>query len=345
MSKLRVFFIPVERQNSLQVGFRNTLEILRQGNIIEDYEIFSLTRVQEEIAKQAAILELISAIKRFKPNFLLLQKPEGTGLKFEDFTKMLVGAPFFVYHEGDPYSRFLHPLPRESRLAAKFSSVTYVVGSGMFKSNMVRAGANDVRWLPHAYEPSVFELNEKPGKQHQVIIIANKNQPRLRGLPGWRDRISFVELLSKELGEGLAIYGKGWELPQSKGSIPYESQIRVNSSAQITANWDHFPKEPGYFSDRLPISLASNAVHATTNHPLYSEFFGLNKPFLVGDTPRELLVKILRQLEKSETQNTNLIKSANNFADRHLRQDDQLIKILSSFDSNLSNVKPRRLSN
>lgn len=344
MKSLRVFFIPVERQNSIQVGFRRTLEILRRNNLIDDYEIFSLTRRQEEASKQVSILELISAITRFKPTFILIQKPEGTGLNFEHFKKMLVGEPFLAYHEGDPYSRFWHPLPSESRLAAKFSNVTFVVGDGMFRSNMVHAGAKDVRWLPSAYEPSIFDLNQETTKKHEVVVLANRNHPRFRGLPGWRERIAFVQLLSKELGDQLAIYGNGWDLPQSRGPVPYETQIKVNSSARITANWDHFPKEPGYFSDRLPIALASNAVHATTNHPLYDQFFGINKPFLVGDSPKELVVQILKQLEKSNSQNLNLINSANIFAEQFLRQDDQLMKILSSYDSKLLNIKPSRLA-
>ncbi|MBB2975530.1 hypothetical protein FHX49_001096 [Microbacterium endophyticum] len=264
-----------------------------------------------------------------------MQHLGGTGLKRTHFRDMREASDFdFIYHEADPYLAPLHPLPKEAAIAGSFADVVFTVGSGRFSNAFRRAGANDVRWEPSPFDPERYPVPKLSGRkpQHDVVIIANRNRPRLRGLPNWRDRIRFVGLMQEAFGERLAIYGNGWNGVGALGPVPFELQTQAIASGLISANWDHFAREPKYFSNRLPISLLAGGVHATTLHDGYGEIFGRGtEQFLItARTPEALVERIERRLQSGDRADWHEAAVAGrSFALEHFRQDDQLVRFLN----------------
>jgi hypothetical protein len=337
MEQLRILYIPNEAGAFRQIGFRRPFANLINAGLIAEVSVFSLQwRILDGGDPEQHRQDLIKHVREFKPNLILMQHLGSTGLRDKHFQAMRVSSNFeLIYHEADPYSRFLHPLPNAARAAGRSSDVVFTVGSGVFSDNFRRGGSSDVRWASSVFEPERFALeavNQSGERDHDIVVVANRLHPRLRGLPNWRDRIAFVEHLQQRFGDRLAIYGNGWTGVGAMGPVDFSRQNDAIRSAWISANWDHFAKEPSYFSNRLPISLASGSIHATTRHPGYERLFPqeTKKFLLFGTTRRELSDSIEDVLTgTSPAERINASQCAQRFAYRYYRQDDQLVSFLN----------------
>lgn len=279
---------------------------------------------------------LIRRVQEFQPNMVLMQHLGATGLTARHFRAMRAAADFeFIYHEADPYSRWLHPLPRAARAAGRVADVVYTVGTGTFMENFRRAGARDVRWSSHVFEPERYRfspVDTSTTRSYDVVVVANRNRPRFRGHPNWKDRIRFISLLQERFGDRLAVFGRGWTGVGAKGPVDFSHQNLAIQSGWMSANWDHYAAEPSYFSNRLPISLAAGSIHATTWHPEYESIFpSSTRDYLIHNPTVEGLVDAI-DLYLNTTSPEDRIASAvraQNYAYAHFRQDDQLVKMIN----------------
>lgn len=337
MGRLRILYVPNESGVFRQVGIRRPLANLVNAGLVDEVSIYSLQlRIQGGGNSEDHRRDLIKRVRYFKPNIILMQHLGATGLTSRHFDSMRAQADFeLIYHEGDPYSRWLHPLPRAAAAAGRASDVIFTVGSGVFVDNFRRAGAKDVRWAPHVFEPERYgreRVDESPSRPYDIVVVANRNMPRFRGHPNWKERISFVADLQAKFGDRLAIYGKGWDGIGALGPVEPTLQHTAIQKGWISANWDHYAGEPHYFSNRLPISLATGSVHATTFHPGYRSLFNdETRDFLLfGKSRQDLVNGIARYLESHDASERILAsKRAQAFAHRYYRQDHQMVSFLN----------------
>ncbi|MEO5314986.1 hypothetical protein PV772_12845 [Pseudarthrobacter sp. CC12] len=337
MTGVRILYVPNEAGDFRQLGFRRPLANLVRAGLISDADVFSLQwRIRNGGDAEEHRQDLIKRIQGFRPNVVLMQHLGTTGLTDKHFKAMRAAGEFdFIYHEADPYSRFLHPLPKPAQAAGRAADVTFTVGSGVFAENFRRAGSRDVRWASHVFEPDRYQFSPvsvEPVREHDVVVVANRNSPRFRGHPNWRDRIKFVSILQDRLGDRLAIYGRGWTGAGAQGPIDFSKQNEAIRSAWVSANWDHYAKEPHYFSNRLPISLASGSIHATTYHRGYDSLFpDSTRAFLMHNrSPRGLVEDIEQYLSQtSPADRIDAGSRAQRFAYKGFRQDDQLVRFLN----------------
>ncbi|WP_153004217.1 glycosyltransferase family protein [Microbacterium testaceum] len=332
---VRILYVPNEHGEHRQFGIRSTLGKLRAAGLVTDVKIFSLLwRIREGLDAPNQRKILLQVAEEYRADIVLLQHLGGTGISREDLRRLRGSCGFMIYHEADPYSRYVHALPREARLAGQLSDVVFTVGNGVFADNFRRAGAVDVRWEPSIFDPGRFgHLSVEPEmvRTFDVVMVANRNKPRLRGLPNWRDRIAFVEYMEQRFGPRFAIFGRGWTGPSAQGQVPYSEQASAIRSGWVSANWDHFAKEPLYFSDRLPTSLATGSVHATTAHAGFRDYFiGADKFLLLSENFADLADRIEVYLQETEPEDRLLReREARKYAHDNLRQDDQLIRMLN----------------
>ncbi|KGJ81792.1 hypothetical protein GY21_01605 [Cryobacterium roopkundense] len=320
--------------------------------MIEAADVCSLQLRNLRDGPSAAFHELSTRVAEFKPTIVLLQHPVRSGLDARSLSLLRSVHDFtLVYHEGDPYGRFTHRLPAAARAAAKASDVAMTVGSGQFRRNLERAGAKDVRWAPHRYDPDsfgYFPINAD--RPYDFVMIANRSTPRFafRALPGARQRLELVERMQEKFGSRFAIFGAGWEGPSAQGKVPFWQQEEAISSAWISVNWDHYPNEADYFSNRLPISLAAGSIHITGRHPGYREYFTDDLPFLrFADSPEHLVAVAEETLAgTSEDQRLSAIHAGRLWVDARLRADTQLVELLNAGGAQIdeaAGVEARRL--
>ena len=334
MHRARVLYVPNEAGNFRQDGFRRPFADLEKAGLLEAVSVFSLQlRIKDGGDPEEHRQELISRVRDFQPTIVLMQHLGATGLRSRHFAQMRSAASFeLIYHEGDPYSRLLHPLPLSARAAGRAADVTFTVGTATFAENFRSVGAADVRYSPSAFEPERFRAPSSEVREHDIVIVANRNRPRLRGHPNWRERIAFVTYMQDRFGGRLALFGNGWEGPGARGPVDFSKQDEAIKSGWITANWDHYAGEESYFSNRLPISLASGSIHATTSHPGYDRIFsGVSGDFITYASTHEVLADSIEEIldRTSVEERLQMGDRAREFAYENFRQDDHLVKMLN----------------
>lgn len=333
----RILYLPNEFGNLEHRGPRQALGGLLDAGLIEDVRIVSLlhrVKVGDGRDERARVLEVI---RDFQPTIVFISHPGGTGLTWRDYRAWRSVAGFKVLlSEMDGHHWWFKPLSPETRAAAPFADVVFVPGSGSLLRLQRRAGARDVRWMPQTYDPGRFGLSPIVGehiKADVVMIggrIKSKYEP-LRGIPGASARRRAVAALDAAFGERFHIYGNDWVARGAMGSLPFDAQEQAIRTAWVSANWDHLPYEPDYYSNRLPISLASGTVHFTTRHAGFDRQFG-ELPFLkFVDRPEDLAPRISEYLaDTSPAQRLEHARQARAYAQANHRQDEQIVVMLNA---------------
>lgn len=334
MSEHRVLYVPNEDGDFRQVGFRRPFADLVANGLLGAVSIFSLQlRIKNGGDAEQHRQALVERVREFRPTIVLMQHLRTTGLRARHFAQMRAAADFdLVYHEGDPYSKYLHPLPLSARAAGKAADVVFTVGTGTFAENFRSSGAKDVRYSPSSFEPERFRAETSGSREYDIVIVANRNRPRFRGHPNWRDRIAFVTYMQDRFRGRLAVFGKGWDGPGAMGPVEFSKQDEAIKSGWITANWDHYADEASYFSNRLPISLASGSIHATTEHPGYRDIFSeVADDFITFRPTHSALADSIENIldSTSDVQRIAMGERARTFAFDRSRQDDQLVTMLN----------------
>ncbi len=341
----RILYLPNEPGSAVQRGPRWTLGRLLDAGLVEDVRIVSLlhrVRVGDGPAERARVLQIV---QDFKPTLVLLDKPAGSGLRSEHIRAWRSASDFvFIVSDMDAYHWWSKPLSRDAKALAPHADLVFVPGSGLLFRNYRRSGASDVRWHPHTYDPNTFGGLEITGDTvtRDVVMIGNlvaSRLGRLRSMPGAVDRGHLAAGLEQEFGKQFGLFGAGWGESIGLGPIPHEEQEKAIRSAWVTANWDHFPAEPDYFSDRLPISLASGSVHFTTWHPGYDERFG-ELPFIrLVRRWSEMPAAIRSYLEATSPHDRiEHARQARAFANTNLRQDVWMVEMLNAGGAEIGEI-------
>jgi hypothetical protein len=333
----RILYLPNEPGDFVQRGSRLALGGLLDAGLIEDARVVSLLHRVLGGDGPAERARLLQIVRDFKPTIILLDKPAGTGLRSRDIQAWRSVADFvFAVADMDAYHWWSKPLPHDARDLAPYADVVFVPGSGLLMRNYRRAGAKDVRWNPHTYDPGSFGRLEITGETvtHDVVMIGTmvtSRLGRLRMMPGAVDRGRLAAGLKNQFGDRFALFGIGWADDIGLGPLPFLDQEQAIRSAWVTANWDHFPAEPDYFSDRLPISLASGTVHFTTWHPGFDELFG-ELPFLRLVRRQSDMVPAIRSYLESTSlaDRVEHAREARVFAAAHWRQDIRFAEVLNA---------------
>lgn len=338
--RARVLYLPNENEfegGLSQRGPRRALGGMLDAELVKDVRIVSLlhrVRKGDGPAERARLLEII---QEFQPTIVLFSKPGDTGVTSRDLDAWRRAADFrLILSEMDPYHWWFKPHQRETRIVARYADVAFVPGSASFVRLLRRDGARDVRWIQQGYDPGWWGRSPIVADTvvADVVLTGSRIRSRyapFRGLPGAPDRVRAVAALASEFGDAFHVYGAGWDVPGAKGLVPYESLESALRTAWVSANWDHFPYEPDYYSNRLPISLAIGTVHFTTRHPGFDRQFG-ELPFLrFVDHPAELVPAINDYLRMAPPE-TRLehARQGRVFADAHLRQDEQITRMLNA---------------
>lgn len=281
---LRLLHLPNERRLTLrqkQVGPRKAFTWMQETGVLERYDVFSYLWEAAQNGAAATRKRLRALVDECRPDLIFWQH----NTDFEvttDFLRELKAAdsqPKLVYHDGDPYGRFIKRMPRPMRTILPEADLVFLVGTGSFFDLARRYGAQTIRFAPHCFDTIRYGSSWTPttSRPYDLVMIANYGGTRIPGrhLPGARMRHRLVEALTDEFGDRFALYGKGWgDLPSARGRVPFLDQEKAIREAWVSVNWDHFDDVPFYHSDRLPISLATGVPHVTCHHPGYDALCG-----------------------------------------------------------------------
>jgi len=301
MRPLRFFYVPNEGAEGDQIGPRKAFRLLHEQGVFSAYTAYSYLVERKKAASHAQALErLYAAVHAFQPDVIYFQHLNGSYPVDQAYVRRLksvASAPRFVWHDPDPYGKFIKPLDPTMKAALAESDMAVLVGLGYLAEHVRRAGAKRVLFAPHSYDDERFGQAWQPttSRAYDAIMIANltclKRVPFLF-LPGGRQRKVMSRAFHRAYGERYAVFGagQGWRgEPYCRGPIPFDAQERTIRSAWLTINWGQFDEIAFYSSDRLPISLASGVVHITNHQRGYEHLFPNPKGIYFVHSPAEAL--------------------------------------------------------
>ena len=275
MKPLRFFYVPNENQVGDQVGPRKAFNLLADEGVFSAYTAYSYLVERAKAASQAQALEqLHAAVQAFQPDVIYFQhlnRSYPVDRAYVQRLKSVASRPKFVWHDPDPYGKFIKPIDATMKAAVAESDMAVVKGLGYFAEALRRAGARRILFAPESYDDERFSRGGPPATTRELdaVMIANLNcLKRIPWLymPGGRSRKATARLLHGAYRDRFAVFGsgQGWRGEACcRGPIPFDAQEAVIRSAWISVNWSQFDDIPFYFSDRLPISLAAGVPHVT----------------------------------------------------------------------------------
>ncbi len=283
---MRLFHLPNELNAAdpriRQIGCRRVFAGLHEQGIVSALETFSFLHEAAASGEEAALQDILQRVSAFQPDLVFWQHVGTFRVTQSYFSELRRRAPnaCLAYHDEDPYARLVKRITPAMDAMIRASDIVLISGLGRLASLYRAHGAQRVGYLPHYYdvERTSPEPPDDHRRDHQAVMIANSGRRRrlpMLYVPGGRRRAALASRLSSSLGQGFALYGRGWDgLKAARGPLPFDRQAATISSAWLSVNWDHYDDIPFYSSDRLPISLAAGVVHVTSHHVGYEQALG-----------------------------------------------------------------------
>lgn len=297
----RLLYLPNEPVLGWQTGPRRYFEEATESGELAAYEAFSFEFEAAKAPNDETVCRRIYEIaERFQPDIILWQHIANfrVSREFLRQLKTLTSQPTLVYHEADMYGslRDIKTPSKSMKFLAAEADLTFVVGLGKWAAQLKTLGADDVRYAPHFYDPALFGSDWKPSSEREwdVVLIGNRVASRIpipgRAIPGATKREELAYQLHRSFGDRFGLFGRGWEKTGfCHGALNFEDQEKVLRNSWLSVIWDHFDETPFYFSDRLPISLASGVLHMTNYHQGYDAIFSNGQNIVYCRSVRELV--------------------------------------------------------
>lgn len=284
---MKLLYLPNEdalelTNHKLQVGPRKAFEALHEKGALSGLEIYSfLHELKKSGSHQEVMNQILAIAEKFQPDVIYWHHVSHFKLNDDFFVKLKEKAPKAknVYHEPDPYGRFIKRINENMRLLFSKADLTIMSGAGNFIKLAQEAGAKNVIFSVQHFDNIRVGRPWTPTetRENDLVMIANAaGYIKIPGryIPGSQRRIELGKKLSESFGRRFALYGNGWDgLEAARGRLEFNLQEQTIRSSWVSINWQHFDKEPFYFSNRIPISLASGVPHITNYQPGYDFIF------------------------------------------------------------------------
>jgi rhamnose utilization protein RhaD (predicted bifunctional aldolase and dehydrogenase) len=115
----------------------------------------------------------------------------------------------------------------------------------------------------------------------------------------------------------------------------------MSQSAWVTVGWDHFIPTPYYFSDRLPIALASGVAHVTSFQPGYEAMFPPEHGLFWADSIHEAVDTVTWLLEQPREYLLDQGANAAELARSRLNQHSQIVDLIGDMSTLRSQLQTK----
>ena len=156
MKALRFFYAPNETVEGDQVGPRRAFEKLFDEGVFSHYLAYSYLVERERVANHdESLRRLRAAVEAFQPDVIYFQHLNASYPVSGEFVRALksvASSPKFVWHDPDPYGRFIKPFDQTMKAALAESDMAVLVGLGYLAEHVRLAGARRVLFAPQSYD-------------------------------------------------------------------------------------------------------------------------------------------------------------------------------------------------
>ena len=263
-----------------QLGIEDGFSYQKNQGKIEQLNWFYFTEYEKKYGSKATLQQMLIIAKEFKPELIIFfhignLKIDSSFLKS---VKNISTKPVLVYDEGDMYGTWSKPVNSRMKSIIAFSDIVSIRGLGKFYRNISKLNKNLI-YTPHHNNIARYGDDSpiKKKRDNDLIFIGNKVSTRIpfgiRRLPGARGREMFVKKIGQEFNN-FKLYGKGWEnYNGNSGKVDFFKQNEYYKNTWLTLAYEHYPKVPYYFSNRLPMALMNGSLYVCHYHKGYEKMF------------------------------------------------------------------------
>lgn len=310
--------------NGWQTGIEDGFSSLKAQNKISELKWFYFDDYAKKHSSTESLNMMLKLAYDYAPELIVFFHISKFPVTEEFIRKMrnLSSKPYLIYDEGDMYGGWAKPITNSMKIL--FRSVDFVSIRGLGQwYNIVKRYNKNVIYTPHS--DSLHRISQnislRKNRNNKIVFIGNKVKSRIQisRLNGARKRERFVEYISKNLPNEIKIFGNGWDkLTGNMGPLEFKKQTEVCSDSWIHISYEHYPKIPYYFSDRLPIALASGQIYICHYHKGYEDIFK-NTDFVYFFKTRQEAIDIVNYLlSLSKEQLYEKSMHAKEWADKNL---------------------------
>lgn len=267
-----VVYVPNEWPHFEQSGYRAAFSALLSEGSLTEVRTFSLLKRVRLGDAGAAHKELLQVVRKTRPAVVLFQHVDGMLLDDEYLRELRsASGAKILYQEADAYGHGKR-LRNDGRVLARVADMVFCSGKSTFAETF-GAYSKRVEYAPNGLDQARFAPagDSAASLSGNIVMIANRVTSRAfwRNMPGSKERLRLARAIQNSKDPNSHVFGRGWSGSASRGPVGYDDQVALLARYKVSVNWDHFPKEDAYFSDRLPISMLSGRPVITTWHPGY----------------------------------------------------------------------------
>jgi hypothetical protein len=252
-----------------QIGYHRGFEALLAAGMLSRYQSIPYRRTKRDGSSDmdGVYDEALAAMRTCGTDCLLLQwfhGDLGDPRPFIRAARAINPALVVVTTGGDPFGRWLNPMPASFWQASSASDLTFLTSMGYMAQGLERRGSRNIALMPHGVcqERFVKPFDAAPvSKEFDVVFIGSNNggrNPFSTVSRGARRRRAMVSALQKRYGKRFALFGRHWQgHPSWQGPVPFAEQVNTARRARVQVGG--FPSSGAtyYASDRPYIAMAS----------------------------------------------------------------------------------------
>jgi len=318
-------FLLLNGDNGWQTGIEDGFSHLAASRQIQDLRWLYLEHTTRTMGAAGAMKAALAQASEFNPDMVVIfhiGKVPITDAFLADL-KNLPSRPILVYDEGDMYGTWAKPITASMRVCIRRADAVSLRGLGVFARDIARI--NDrIFYTPHHADIARFDREPYvlEDRENEIVLIGNRIKSRylglLRRMPGSWGRERFVRHIGKVFGPTFVLHGSGWGgFAGNRGPVGFQNQLDVYRRSWITVAYEHYPKIPYYFSNRLPIAMMAGSLYVCHAHGGYEDLFrGTDFIFLFRDNDEAVdAIRYVLSLDKSDRLERG--RRAREFALRH----------------------------
>jgi hypothetical protein len=285
-----------------QIGQEDGFGFLKSIGKISDLNYYYLEDFINKNSNSSGFEEAEKIAEQFQPNLIVLFHISTLKISYHFIMalKNLSSKPIIAYDEGDMYGSWAKPMTSSMKKIIKHADVVSVRGLGNFGKQVAKINKNFI-YTPHHAELARFNQGNEilTKRKYDIVFIGNRITSRLaliRRLPGAKQREKFVAAIGKEFGDRFMLFGNGWDkFTGNAGPVNFDDQVSIYSDTWVTLAYEHYPKIPYYFSNRLPIALMAGSLYVCHYHEGY-DFIFKNCDFIFFYKNNQQAIDIIRYI-------------------------------------------------
>ncbi|WP_457095915.1 glycosyltransferase family protein [Lysobacter sp. P5_B9] len=268
-------------QDGCQTGIEDGFSSLLSDGRIDALEWVYFNDLIDKSGLDKALAAMLGVADAMQPDLVVLFHIGKTPVtsRFVEKLRGLRSGPLIAYDEGDMYGGWSKPLPANVKSVMAASDVVSIRGLGAFRDQVSKYNKRVIYTPHHAdiarFDAAPYILRERA---NDIVLIGNRIKPRflgsIRRMPGASGRERFVRAMGSEFQDAFSLYGSGWSgFKGHRGVVDFYKQLDVYRNSWITVAYEHYPKVPHYFSNRLPIALLAGSLYVSHFHGGYESQF------------------------------------------------------------------------